>query len=46
MDLTQRNETGGNGLSNIEKRVKELKGKSELKSEPGSGTEWTIRIPL
>lgn len=36
----------GLGLTNIVERAKIIQGKAFLRSEPGTGTHWTIRIPL
>jgi signal transduction histidine kinase len=36
----------GLGLMNIRERVKIIKGKAHLDSEPGTGTSWKIIIPL
>jgi len=35
----------GNGLRNIQKRVKGLYGKAKLSSDKKSGTTWTITLP-
>lgn len=42
-ELTRNN---GMGLSNIHDRAAILHGKAHLKASPGSGTEWTISLPL
>jgi signal transduction histidine kinase len=34
----------GNGLKNIEKRIREIDGKAELKTKEGEGTTWKISI--
>ncbi|MDP4280999.1 MAG: ATP-binding protein [Bacteroidota bacterium] len=36
----------GLGLTNIVERANLIHGKAFLRSEPGKGTHWTIRIPL
>ena len=36
----------GNGLQNMRKRMSNLGGHFELRSEPGKGTRVTIRVPL
>jgi signal transduction histidine kinase len=38
--------SNGMGLNNIHDRAAILHGKAHLKSSPGSGTEWTISLPL
>ncbi len=37
---------GGNGLQNMQKRAKELKGTLTIISSPGSGTEIILEIPV
>ena len=37
---------GGHGISNIKRRMEILKGEAKIRSEPGDGTEVTLRLPL
>jgi signal transduction histidine kinase len=37
---------GGLGLRGIEERVRELQGRTQIRSEAGAGTTVTIRLPL
>jgi signal transduction histidine kinase len=37
---------GGNGLSNMRKRMAEIGGTLEIKSAPGQGTVLTLRVKL
>ena len=41
---TETNQREGLGLSGIRERVSILSGQCELKSNPGFGTEWSIRV--
>ena len=36
----------GNGLLNIKSRIAELNGQIDLQSSPGSGTRFTMRVPV
>jgi ligand-binding sensor domain-containing protein/signal transduction histidine kinase len=40
------NSSRGNGLQNMEKRMKNVGGKFELRSEPGKGTRIRLEIPI
>jgi ligand-binding sensor domain-containing protein/signal transduction histidine kinase len=42
---TKFDQTAGNGLRNMEQRVAEAGGRFYLRSQPGSGTTITIRVP-
>jgi signal transduction histidine kinase len=44
-DLTDLNMRRGNGLDNIESRVKAFKGSVIFTSNPGQGTKYEIRLP-
>ena len=39
------NGNGGNGLSNMRRRIAEVGGKYELVSEPGKGTRIQLWVP-
>jgi PAS domain S-box-containing protein len=45
-DLWQARVRGGLGLASMEERVKLLAGSFQIKSQPGSGTQVYVRIPL
>jgi signal transduction histidine kinase len=36
----------GNGVQNIKDRVKQLRGRFTLQSQPGEGTRWVIEVPV
>jgi ligand-binding sensor domain-containing protein len=36
----------GNGVQNIKDRVKQLRGRYTLQSQPGEGTRWVIEVPV
>lgn len=38
--------TSGNGLHNLRERAKEINGIITLKSIPGEGTEWELKLPV
>ena len=37
---------GGNGLGNMQKRADALKGRLQIHSKPGEGTQVTLNIPV
>ena len=45
-DMTKKDLNRGNGLDNIESRVKAFKGSVILTSKPGGGTRYEIRLPF
>ena len=52
-ELQSQNETpksdwskGGNGLSSMRRRARELGGEFDIRSEPGKGTNTTLKVPL
>jgi PAS domain S-box-containing protein len=45
-DLQQARARGGLGLASMEERIKLLSGSLQIKSQPGSGTELKVHIPL
>jgi signal transduction histidine kinase len=38
--------SGGYGLSNLRKRLEQLRGRCELQSVPGGGTTVSLQVPL
>jgi PAS domain S-box-containing protein len=45
-DLQRARARGGLGLASMEERIKLLSGSLQIKSQPGSGTELKVNIPL
>jgi signal transduction histidine kinase len=46
MKKNKKNSVGGNGLSNLQTRVRLLNGTIKIESELGKGTSITVKIPL
>ena len=46
MKKNRKNSVGGNGLSNLQTRVRLLNGTIKIESELGKGTSITVKIPL